>query len=170
MPCSPIIALRFGGRYAFIIRVEEHAIKMTSKNLVRGQLSKILLNIYPTTRRHIRENVVPLSWCLYELEFNRICFPRSIVRFGHKTDEVAGGWRKLYNEISVVNSSGIGRAGNVARIERNRNLYGILVGKSEGDILIGWPGHRWEDSIKIDLKAIGWLGIDWINLAENSNR
>jgi hypothetical protein len=31
----------------------------------------------------------------------------------------------------------MGWEGNVARIRENRNLYGIFVGKPEGDILIG---------------------------------
>jgi hypothetical protein len=26
--------------------------------------------------------------------------------------------------------------------------------------------HRWEDNIKMDLREIGWKGVDWIHLAE----
>jgi hypothetical protein len=29
------------------------------------------------------------------------------------------------------------------------------------------PQHRCEDNIKMDVKEIGWEGIDWINLAED---
>jgi hypothetical protein len=29
------------------------------------------------------------------------------------------------------------------------------------------PRHRWEDNIKMDLRDIGWGGIDWINLAQD---
>jgi hypothetical protein len=44
------------------------------------------------------------------------------------------------------------------------NAYGILVGKPEGKSLLGRPRHRWEDTIKMDLKEIGWGGMDWIHL------
>jgi hypothetical protein len=58
-------------------------------------------------------------------------------------DEVMGGWRKLHNEelhtlysspsISTVTKSRRMRwAGNVARIEKKRNAFRILVGKPEG--------------------------------------
>jgi hypothetical protein len=32
----------------------------------------------------------------------------------------------------------------------------VLVGKPEGKIPLGIPGHRWEDNIKVDLQAVGW--------------
>jgi hypothetical protein len=38
----------------------------------------------------------------------------------------------------------------------NRNAYRILVGKPEGKRPLGRPRRRWEDSIKIDLREIGW--------------
>lgn len=28
---------------------------------------------------------------------------------------------------------------------------------------------RWESNVKIDLKEIGWDGIEWINLAQDRN-
>jgi hypothetical protein len=46
-----------------------------------------------------------------------------------------------------------------------RNSYGILVGKLEGKRELGRPRHRWEDNIKMDLREIGWGGMDWIDLA-----
>jgi hypothetical protein len=30
--------------------------------------------------------------------------------------------------------------------------------------------HRWQDNIKIDLREIGWGGMDWINLAQDRDR
>jgi len=27
------------------------------------------------------------------------------------------------------------------------------------------PGHRWQDNIKIVLKEMGWVVVDWINVA-----
>jgi hypothetical protein len=46
-----------------------------------------------------------------------------------------------------------------------RNAYRILVGKPEGRRPSGRPRHRWVDNIKMDLREIGWDGIDWIDLA-----
>jgi hypothetical protein len=38
------------------------------------------------------------------------------------------------------------------------------VGKPEGKKPLGRPRHRWEDDIKMDLREIGWGGMDWIEL------
>jgi hypothetical protein len=43
----------------------------------------------------------------------------------------------------------------------------ISVGKPEGKRSLGRPRHRWEDSVKTDLREIGWGGMDWIHLAED---
>jgi hypothetical protein len=32
---------------------------------------------------------------------------------------------------------------------------------------LGRPRRRWVDSIKMDLKEIGWDGMDWIELAQD---
>jgi hypothetical protein len=37
-----------------------------------------------------------------------------------------------------------------------RNTCRILVGKPEGKRPLGRPSHRWADSIKMDLREIGW--------------
>jgi hypothetical protein len=29
------------------------------------------------------------------------------------------------------------------------------------------PRHRWEDNIKMDLGDVGWVGMSWIDLAED---
>jgi hypothetical protein len=47
-----------------------------------------------------------------------------------------------------------------------RNAYRILVGNPEGKRPLGRPRRRWVD-IKMDLREIGWDGIDWINLAQD---
>jgi hypothetical protein len=47
-----------------------------------------------------------------------------------------------------------------------RNAYGILMGKPEGKRPLKRPRHRWEDNIKMDLREIGWGGMDWIDLAQ----
>jgi hypothetical protein len=45
-----------------------------------------------------------------------------------------------------------------------RNEYGILVGKPEGKIPLGRPRRRRVDNIKMDLREIGWDGVEWIGL------
>jgi hypothetical protein len=44
----------------------------------------------------------------------------------------------------------------------------ILVGKPEGKRSLGRPRRRrWVDSTKLDLREIGWDGMDWIDLAQD---
>jgi hypothetical protein len=40
---------------------------------------------------------------------------------------------------------------------------GMLDGKSP----LGKLTRRWEDNNKIDLRKIGWVGVEWIYLAQN---
>jgi hypothetical protein len=40
------------------------------------------------------------------------------------------------------------------------------VGKPVGKRLPGRRRHRWEDNIKMDLREIGWSGMNWVNLAQ----
>jgi hypothetical protein len=47
---------------------------------------------------------------------------------------------------------------------------GILVGKPEGKRPLERPRHRWVDNIEMDLREIGWDGMDWIDLAQNRNQ
>jgi hypothetical protein len=44
-----------------------------------------------------------------------------------------------------------------------RNSYRILVGK-------GRPGRKWVDNIKMDLREIGWDGVDWIDIAQDRDQ
>jgi hypothetical protein len=41
-----------------------------------------------------------------------------------------------------------------------RTAYRILVGEPEGKRPLGRPRRRWVDIIKIDLREIGWSGLD----------
>jgi hypothetical protein len=45
-----------------------------------------------------------------------------------------------------------------------------LVGKAKGKRPLGRPRRRWEDNIKIDLQEVGWVGMDWIDLAQDRDR
>jgi hypothetical protein len=48
-----------------------------------------------------------------------------------------------------------------------RNSYRILVGMPEEKRPLGRPRCRWVNNIRMDLRAIGWDGMDWIDLAQN---
>jgi hypothetical protein len=58
----------------------------------------------------------------------------------------------------------------VARMGEGRNVYRVLVGKPEGRRPLGRPRRRWEDGIRMDLREIGWGGVEWIQLAQDRNR
>ena len=51
-----------------------------------------------------------------------------------------------------------------------RGLYKVLVGKPEGNRLLGRTRSRWEDNIKMDLQEVGCGGMDWIDLARDKDR
>ena len=61
-------------------------------------------------------------------------------------------------------------AGHVARVGEERGVYGVLVGKQEGRILLWRPWRRWVDNIRIDLQEVGCGYIDWIGLAQDRGR
>jgi hypothetical protein len=44
------------------------------------------------------------------------------------------------------------------------------VGKPEGKRPLGKPRRGWEENIKMDLREIGWCGIYWIDLAQDSDQ
>jgi hypothetical protein len=41
-----------------------------------------------------------------------------------------------------------------------RNAYIVLVGKPKGEGLLERPRRRWEHNIKMDLRVIGWCGMN----------
>jgi hypothetical protein len=102
-------------------------------------------------------------------------------QFGSKRDEVIGSWRKLHNEelhnlysspsiIRMIKSKIMRWAGHVARMEDKRKTYMILVGKPEGKRPLGRPRYRWVDNITMDLREMGWGGMDWIDLAQDRDQ
>jgi hypothetical protein len=44
------------------------------------------------------------------------------------------------------------------------------VAKPEGKRQLRRPRYRWVDNIKIDVREIGWDGMDWINLAQDKDQ
>jgi hypothetical protein len=47
-----------------------------------------------------------------------------------------------------------------------RNVYTILVGKRPA----GRPRRMWEDTIKTDLRELGWGSMDWIHLPQDRDQ
>jgi hypothetical protein len=51
-----------------------------------------------------------------------------------------------------------------------RNTYRILVGKPEGKRPLGRPRRRWLENVKIDLREIGWNGVDWSDMPQDRDQ
>jgi len=101
--------------------------------------------------------------------------------FGPKREEVMGEWRRLHNEelrnvygsltiIRVIKSRRIRWAEHVACMGAVRNVYEILVGKPEGRRPLVRPRRRWEDNIRMDVREIGWGGVDWMRLVQDRDQ
>jgi hypothetical protein len=96
--------------------------------------------------------------------------------FGPKRDEVTGGWRKLHNEELFakynyndrVKEDEMGRTCSMNGVKRN--AYGILVGKPEKKRSLGKPRCRLVDNIKMNLREIGWGGMDRIDLTPDRDQ
>jgi hypothetical protein len=99
--------------------------------------------------------------------------------FGPKRDRVTGGWRKQHNEElhNLYSSPGIIRiiklrrmrwAGHVARMGEKRNVYRLLVGKTQGKRPLGRPRREWVNIMKTNLAEIGLGGVNWIGLAQDA--
>jgi hypothetical protein len=56
----------------------------------------------------------------------------------------------------MIESRRMSWTGHVARMGEKR----ILVGKPEGKKPLGRPRRRWVDNIKMDLREMGWYGLD----------
>jgi hypothetical protein len=142
--------------------------------------------LYKNVKIRIYKNVI-LPVILYGCETRSLTlrekhrlrvFEKRVLRiFERKRDEVVGGWRKLHNVelhnlhsspsiIIMIKSGRMRWVGNVARMGFKRNAYMILEGKLEGKRPPGRPRHRKMVNIKMDLREIGWDGIDWIDLAQ----
>jgi hypothetical protein len=124
------------------------------------------------------------TWSLTLREEQRLrVFENTVLRriFGPKEDEATGHWRRLHNEernnlylspniIRVIKSRRLRWAGHVPRMGEERGAYRILVGRPEGRRPLGRPRRRWEDNIKMNLREVGWGGMNWIELAQDRDR
>jgi hypothetical protein len=55
-------------------------------------------------------------------------------------------------------------------MEEKRNADITLVGKRERNGTLGRTRRRWVDNVKMDLREIGWNGMDWIDLAQDRDQ
>jgi hypothetical protein len=58
-------------------------------------------------------------------------------------------------------------SGHVARHERN--AYRVSVRKPQGNVPLRSPRPTWDDNIKI-LLLLGWDGMEWIDMAQDSDQ
>jgi hypothetical protein len=58
-------------------------------------------------------------------------------------------------------------AGLATQMGGKRTAYRILVGKPEGKSPLERQRHMWVDIIKMNLREIGWNGVDWIDMAQD---
>jgi hypothetical protein len=116
------------------------------------------------------------TWLLTLREERRLTvFENRLLRkiFGPKRDEVTREWRKLYKEklndlysspniFRVKKSRRMRWAGHVARMGERRGIYRVLLGKPEGQRLLGRPRHilRWIFR-KCDVEV--WTGSSWLS-------
>jgi hypothetical protein len=98
--------------------------------------------------------------------------------FVSKREEVTGSWRRLHNEelhnlytspfiIRLIRFRRTRWVGQVARMGEMRNVHRILVCKLEWRRPLGRPTCKREDDIKMNLREIGWEGVNWIHLFQD---
>jgi hypothetical protein len=51
-----------------------------------------------------------------------------------------------------------------------RVVYKVLVAKPEGKRPLERRRLRWEHNIKIGFEEVGWVGMDWFDLAQDRDR
>jgi len=72
--------------------------------------------------------------------------------------------------VRVIKSRRMRWAGHVARMGEERMVYRVLLGKLEGREPLGRPRRRCVDNIRMDLQEVGCGYMDWIGLAQDTDR
>ena len=153
---------------------ESNGMALTTHVFLRPEVENTFSHVYRT------QVLLPLT--LRDESRLRV-FENRILRkiFGPKRDEVTGEWRKLHNEelnvlypspsiVRVIKSRRMRWVGHVARIVEGRGVYRVLVRKHGGKRPVGRPRRRWEDNIKMDVQEVGYGGMDWIEMAQDTDR
>jgi hypothetical protein len=78
--------------------------------------------------------------------------------------------RKFYSSPSIIRMIKENEMGRACSTNGEMNTYRILVVKPEGKGQLGRPRRRWVNNIKVDLSEIGWDGMDWIDLAQDTDQ
>jgi hypothetical protein len=76
----------------------------------------------------------------------------------------------LYSSPDIIRyrkSRRIKWALHVACMGAGRNVYRVLVGNPAVKRPLERLRHRWEERIKMDLREIGWVDVEWIHLAQD---
>jgi hypothetical protein len=55
-------------------------------------------------------------------------------------------------------------------MSEEREVYKVLVGKPEGNRLLGRPRHRWVDNIRMALQEVGCGYMEWTALAQDRDK
>jgi len=110
-------------------------------------------------------------------------FEKMVLRriFGPRRNEVTGEWRRMHNEelkdlyfspniVRVIKSRRMRWAGHVARMDEERGVYRVLLGKPEGKRSLGRPRRRRVDKIRMDFQEVGCGYMDWIGLTQDRDR
>ena len=58
----------------------------------------------------------------------------------------------------------------MAHMGKGRGVYRALLGKPEGRRPLGRPKRRWVDNIRMDLQEVKFGYMDWIGLAQDTDR
>jgi hypothetical protein len=59
---------------------------------------------------------------------------------------------------------------NIIRIGEKRNAYRTFVGKPEGERPLERTRRRWFYNMKMDLREIGWGGMDWTDPVQDRDQ
>jgi hypothetical protein len=73
------------------------------------------------------------------------------------------------NIVRVIKSRRMRWAGHVARMGEGRNVYRVLVGRSEGKRPLGRHRPMWEDYIKLELRyeSMWRTGFSWLRIGSS---
>ena len=124
------------------------------------------------------------AWSLTLREERKLrVFENMVLRriFGPRREEETGEWRRLHKEelndlysspniVRVIKSRRMRWAGHVERMDEEKGVYRVLVGKPEGKRPQGRPRLRWVYNIRMDLQEVGCVYMDWIGLAQDRDR
>ena len=73
------------------------------------------------------------------------------------------------NIIIVIKFRSLRWTGHAARMEEGRSALKVLTGNPTGKIPLGWPRHKWEANIGMDLEEIGISVGNWVDSAQDRN-